>query len=215
MDADDYWENNHLSNLVNLIQNYSDKVDMFSAASKQIQNGKFVYPKLSKYENYTGIVDFFKVSLISNGFIHTSSVCVKRDTISKNLFPYGMNNFEDIITWARIANNKGFAFSSERTSVYVIDNVETSARINFGNYIKFSQLLTGINYNYFKLKIYLVRFLLLHILYARMIMSFNNYVKSFFNVFGKNYIITLILFIVLFLPKSIIKFFKDYRKIKQ
>ena len=50
LDADDYWENSHLSNFVNLINKYSDKVDMFSNASKQLQNGKFIFPKLSNYE---------------------------------------------------------------------------------------------------------------------------------------------------------------------
>ena len=66
LDADDYWEENHLLNFVNLIDIYSDKVDMFSNASKQFQNGKFIFPKLSNYESYMGIVDYFRVSLISH-----------------------------------------------------------------------------------------------------------------------------------------------------
>ena len=167
LDADDYWEENHLLNFVNLIDKYSDKVDMFTNASKQLQNGRFIFPKLSVYSKYIGIVDYFKVSLISNGFIHTSSVCVKKDVMNNNLFPLGMKNFEDMITWARIANNKGFAFSSERKSIYVIENSEASAHIDFENYLRYEKLLKTIKYNSILLKIYSLKFLLLHVLYAR------------------------------------------------
>ena len=215
LDADDYWEENHLLNFVNLIDIYSDKVDMFSNASKQFQNGKFIFPKLSDYENYIGIVDYFKVSLISNGFINSSSVCVKKDIMNNNLFPLGMKNFEDMITWARIANNKGFAFSSEQTSIYVIDNAEASSHINFENYLKYEELLNKINYSYFKLKMYSIKFFLLHILYARMNINLNDYIKKSFRVFGKSFIISTCLVICLFFPKFILNIFRDYRKKKK
>lgn len=215
LDADDYWEENHLSNFVNLINKYSDKVDMFSNASKQLQNGKFIFPKLSDYENYIGIVDYFKVSLISNGFINSSSVCVKKDVMNNNLFPLGMKNFEDMITWARIANNKGFAFSSEQTSIYVIDNAEASSHINFENYLKYEKLLNKIDYSYFKLKMYSIKFFLLHILYARMNINLNDYIKKSFRVFGRSLIISTCLVIGLFFPKFILNIFRDYRKKKK
>ena len=215
LDADDYWENSHLSNFVNLIDIYSDKVDMFSNASKQFQNGKFIFPKLSNYESYMGIVDYFRVSLISNGFINSSSVCVKKDVMNNNLFPLGMKNFEDMITWARIANNKGFAFSSEQTSIYVIDNAEASSHISFENYLKYEELLNKINYSYFKLKMYSIKFFLLHILYARMNINLNDYIKKSFRVFGKSFIISTCLVIGLFFPKFILNIFRDYRKKKK
>lgn len=214
LDADDYWEENHLSNFVCLINKYSDKVDMFSNASKQLQNGKFIFPKLSNYESYIGIVDYFKVSLISNGFINSSSVCVKKDIMNKNLFPLGMKNFEDMITWARIANNKGFAFSSEQTSIYVIDNSEASSHINFENYLKYEELLNKIDYKYFNLKMYSINFFLLHILYARMNMNLNRYIKDSFKIFGKSLIISNCLVIGLFFPKFILNILKDLRKSK-
>ena len=215
LDADDYLENNHLSNFVYLINKYSDKVDMFSNASKQLQNEKFIFPKLSNYKNYIGIVDYFKVSLISNGFINSSSVCVKKDVMDNNLFPLGMKNFEDMITWARIANNKGFAFSSEQTSIYVIDNAEASSHINFENYLRYEEVLKTINYNRYLLKIYSFKFFLLHILYARMNMNLNSYIKKSFKVFGKDFIISCCLIIGLFFPKFVLKFLKDTRKSKK
>lgn len=215
LDADDYWEENHLLNFVSLIDKYSDKVDMFSNASKQLQNGKFIFPKLSDYKSYIGIVDYFKVSLISNGFINASCVCVKKEVMSYNLFPLRMKNFEDMITWARIANNKGFAFSSERTSVYVIENAEASSHINFENYLRYEELLKTIKYNGFLLKIYSFKFFLLHIFYARMNMNLNSYIKSSFSVFGKSLIVSCCLIIGLFSPKFILTILRNIRKSKK
>ncbi len=212
LDADDYWEEYHLSNFVSLIDKYSDKVDMFSNASKQLQNGRFIFPKLSIYGNYIGIVDYFKVSLISNGFIHTSGVCVKKDVMNNNLFPLGMKNFEDMITWAKIANNKGFAFSSERTSVYVIENAEASAHIDFENYLRYENLLKTIKYNIFLLKMYSFKFFLLHVLYARMHMELYSYINNSSKIFGKSFIISSCLLIGLLFPKSLLKVLKNLRK---
>lgn len=212
LDADDYWENSHLSNFVNLINKYSDKVEMFSNASKQLQNGKFIFPKLSDYENYIGIVDYFKVSLISNGFINSSSVCVKKDVMNNNLFPIGMKNFEDMITWARIANNKGFAFSSEQTSIYVIDNAEASSHINFENYLQYEKLMLDIDYNKKELNMYLFKFFLLHILFARLNISFSQYIKNASIVFAKSWILSFCLFIGLFVPKFVLNYLRNIRK---
>lgn len=212
LDADDYWEENHLLNFVSLIDQYSDKVDMFSNASKQLQNGKFIFPKLSIYSNYIGIVDYFKVSLISNGFINSSSVCVKKDVMNNNLFPLGMKNFEDMITWAKIANNKGFAFSSEKTSIYVIENAEASVHIDFENYLRHEKLLKTIKYNIFLLKMYSFKFFLLHILYARMHMELYSYINNSSKIFGKSFIISSCLLIGLLFPKSLLKVLKNSRK---
>jgi glycosyltransferase involved in cell wall biosynthesis len=212
LDADDYWEENHLLNFISLIDKYSDEVDMFSNASKQLQNGKFIFPKLSDYESYIGIVDYFKVSLISNGFINSSSVCIKKDVMNNNLFPLRMKNFEDMITWANIANNKGFAFSSERTSVYVIANAEASAHINFENYLRYEELLKKIKYNGSLLEIYSFKFCLLHILYARMNMNLISYINSASKIFGKSFIISSCLLIGLLFPKLLLKVLKNSRK---
>jgi glycosyltransferase involved in cell wall biosynthesis len=215
LDADDYWEENHLSNFVNLINEYSQEVDMFSNASKQQENKNFIFPKLSKYNNFIGVVDYFKVSLISNGFINSSSVCVKKEVMNLNLFPIEMKNFEDMITWARIANSKGFAFSSEQTSVYVIENAESSSHINFENYLKYEELLESIKYNYYLLKIYKLKFLLLHILFARMKMNLNTYIENSLKIFLKSYIVSFCLIIGLFFPKFILKILKDSRKTRK
>lgn len=77
LDSDDYWESGHLAELCLLINNYSEKVDVFSSYCIQKRTDK-IYPKLGRYSNYNGVLDFFKVSHISNGFIHSSSCCGKK-----------------------------------------------------------------------------------------------------------------------------------------
>jgi len=215
LDADDFWEENHLVNIIGLINKYSNKVDIFSSRGKQLQNGEYIYPKLSNYYNYIGIVDFFKVSLISNGFINSSSVCIKKEVLKNNLFPVGMKNFEDIITWARIANNKGFAFSYEATSVYVIEHAEASRIIDFENYLRFEELFKTINYNRFLLKLYYIKFILLHILYARMNMKLANYIQNSLKIFGKSFVVSCCLIFGLCTPKFLLYRLRNIRKGKQ
>lgn len=212
LDADDYWEKLHLENLSLLIAQFSQQVDIFSNYCIQLQNNYFIYPKLSIYENYFGIVDYLKVSMISNGFVNSSSVCIKKDAILKNPFPSGMKNFEDIATWARISSNKGLAFSSIPTAVYILENTEASSHIDFKNYLRFEEILSGTNYNTFSKNIYLWKFFLLHILFARLSMDFAQYSKQLLGIFGKSYIVSACLIIGVFIPRFLIKYVRNIRK---
>lgn len=214
LDADDYWEKSHLTNLSLLINKFSDQVDIFSNYCIQLQNSHFIYPKLANYEKYFGIVDYFKVSLISNGFVNSSSVCVKRNAILNNMFPIEMKNFEDVITWARIANNKGMAFSSTPTVVYVLENVQASVHIEFKNYLMYEKLLLTLDYNQFSVRSYFLKFLILHILFARLNMSFKEYLVQLINIFGKSFTISTCLIIGVFVPKLILKYARNIRKNK-
>lgn len=211
-DADDYWEINHLLNLSLLIDKYSDKVDMFSNAIKLEQNNLFIFPNLVPYENYFGIVDFFEVTSTSHGFVHTSSICVKKSVIVKNFFPIDMKNFEDVITWARIANNKGVAFSSERTSVYVIENAEASRSVDFQNYIKFEKLLFSIPYDKHQLEKYLKRIFLFSIFAARVDMPYIEFLRGAIQVRGKSKLITIYSLVALLIPKFILSYLRHKRK---
>ena len=166
LDCDDYWEKDHLKNLKILIDNYSQKVDLFSNALKKIRLGNMTYPKLKKYENFVGIVDFFKVSMISSGFIHSSSACVKKRTLLSTPFPEDMKNFEDLLIWARVANNKGFAFNSTRQSVNVVDNSEAAKHIDFNNFIKFEKRLLSLTTSIYA-KLYIFYFFATHLLYLK------------------------------------------------
>jgi glycosyltransferase involved in cell wall biosynthesis len=215
LDGDDYWEKNHLSQLRLLIDKFSHDVDIFSNAIKQQQDGVFIYPKLGKYDNWVGIVNYFNVSLISNGFINSSSVCLKKCAWLLAPFPVGMKNFEDVITWARIANAKGFAFNSERNVVTVIDAAEASLNIDFSNYIKHEKLMLNIRAEKINLVLYEFQFLLMHIFFAKLKMSSGQYFKKARHVFGKSYIVSICLLIGLFAPKFILNILRNARKNKR
>lgn len=214
LDADDYWEKSHLTNLSLLISKFSDQVDIFSNYCIQSQNGHFICPKLANYKKYIGIVDYFKVSLISNGFIHSSSVCIKKHAILNNIFPIEMKNFEDVITWARIANHRGLAFSAIPTAIYVIDNAEASTHIEFKHYFTYEKLLYKIVYDKLTLRIYFLRFLILHILFARLNISLREYMRQLIDVFGKSFTISTCLVIGIFIPKFVLKYVRNIRKNK-
>ena len=212
LDADDYWEKEHLLQLKLLIDGFSHDVDIFSNAIKQHQDGVFIYPKLGKYANWFGLVNYFHASLISNGFVHSSSVCIKKSALLINPFPIGMKNFEDVITWARIANTKGFAFHSGRTVVNVIDNAEASLNIDFSNYIRHEKLMLSIHANKISLILYEFKFLLIHVFFARLQMSGVKYLRKSLDVFGESYITSICLFIGFFIPRFIMKPLRNIRK---
>lgn len=212
LDADDYWEKEHLSQLKSLVDGFSHNVDIFSNAIKQQQEGTFIYPKLDGYGNWFGLVNYFHASLISNGFMNSSSVCIKKCALLINPFPIEMKNFEDVITWARIANTKGFAFHSGRTVVNVIDTAEASLNIDFSNYIRHEKLMLSIRASKIHLVLYEFKFLLIHVFFARLQMSGVQYLKQSLRIFGKSYIVSICLLLGLFAPKFILKILRNVRK---
>lgn len=212
LDADDYWEKEHLSQLKLLVDLFSHDVDIFSNAIKQLQGESYIYPKLAQYANGFSLVNYFQASLLSNGFVNSSSVCIKKSALLIHTFPIGMKNFEDVITWARISNTKGFAFHSNRTAVNVIDNAEASLNIDFSNYIRHEKLMLSIRSNKFGLILYEVKFLLMHVFFARLQMSVGQYFRQSLHVFGKSCIVSICLLIGFFTPKLIIRPLRNIRK---
>lgn len=211
LDADDLWIDDHLLALKVLIEGYSEEVDLFSTSVIQLQNNKRIYPRLGRYEDFTGVVDFFKVSLISNGFIHPSSVCIKSKAIKGDLFPKQMKNYEDVITWAKLSGNKGFGFCSNRSAVYVIDNAEASIHVDFNSYIQFDEILNSVEYD--GKALYKIKFFLLHLLFCRMSMPLWCYLQAGKGFFGKNSTLFLLFLVVMLVPRFLLKALKDVRKL--
>lgn len=212
LDADDRWEINHLENLNKLIEAFKDKVDIFSNASKKYINNTLISPKLSVNETYFGLLNFFITTGSNHNFINSSSVCVKKTSILEHSFPQNMKNFEDVITWARIANSKGFAFSSEPTSIYVIENIEASSNVDFNNYLRFEQLLKTIDTDSQILSAYKNKLFLNSIMAARIHMPYFTYLKEFLKTFGQSEIVTLYSGTALLVPKFFLKYIKKQRK---
>lgn len=212
LDSDDYWESNHLSQLARLVEKYSDSVDVFSSYCLQ-QADVTLYPKLGIYSVCFGIVDFFEVSLISNGFINSSSCCVKRGVALEKPFPVSMKNFEDSLTWARWADTKGLAFSSEPSAVYFLENTAASSNVDWNNFLIFeSVLMDKCQTHKKKLNQYLFKFYIVHALYARSTMSFLAYLSCSLPLLFKSRILCLPLVFSLFLPRSFLRLFRNIRK---
>jgi glycosyltransferase involved in cell wall biosynthesis len=211
LDADDYWEEHHLNNLLNLIKNYARDVDIFSNAISQLMDGNIILPKLGKYSGYRGVCSFLKTTSISGGFINSSSVCVKRKVFELLEFPEDMSNFEDIITWAKISGVKGFAFNSERTAVYCIDSAESSVVIDMANYLRFERKLKQIGYNPINVYIYLFKFYLLSFMFAK-ISSQNCLHVQWRYVFGKSLVAILPFIIAVLFPVHLVLRLRNIRK---
>ena len=212
LDADDYWEANHLQNLIFLISSFGNDVDIFSSAVKQIANSQLVLPKLGKFQNFIGICDFFEVSLISNGFVHSSSVCVSKNAISEIGFPEGISNCEDIITWARLASKKGLAFHCERTSVNVIDNAEASLCANFDSYIYFGRMIKELDLPINNVYRYLFKYYLLHFMFARLSVNLSSFVKQWKSVVKYSGLASVCFALALLSPKPFIRLMRNIRK---
>lgn len=212
LDADDYWETRHLEYLDKLVQSYSDSVDIFSCASKQILDGVELLPNLGGYNKFFGIVDFFKVSLISNGFINSSSVCIKKEVLVRNPFPSKMGNFEDIITWARISRDKGFAFDSTYTSVYRLDSTSSSIDIKFENYVYFRKIIKSELACINNSDLYSIKFLIIHILFARLKTPFRDYVVKTFQIKNRSQLVFIVCLVGVLIPRRLLHKLRNIRK---
>jgi glycosyltransferase involved in cell wall biosynthesis len=211
LDADDYWAVDHLRNLRSLVEDYASAVDIFSNAVSHLSFGKMLLPKLGKFENFRGVCSFLEATSISNGFIHSSSVCVKRSVFENIKFPEGMSNCEDILTWARISGVKGFAFSSERTAVYCIDVAEGSLNIDISNYSRFEREFNSIGFPSIPACIFLFRFYLMHLMFAKLYMK-SSFIKQWRRVFGQSVIATVTFVAVVLCPTRLIRCLRNLRK---
>lgn len=211
LDADDFWLGNHLERLRSLINKFGDQVDVFSNASMQQIDSIIQLPSLGKYSTYSGILTYLNVSLISNGFLNSSSVCVRHKLISRNKFPHGWSNLEDTITWINITANKGFAFDCIRTVVCCVDCSELSRKFNFNNYNNFYIEFSHNTFSRWTKFLYLIKFSFIHFMYAKLTDN-ESFFKQWSKVIGKSIIGTFCYLVVTTFPVSFIKKFKNYRK---
>jgi glycosyltransferase involved in cell wall biosynthesis len=211
LDADDYWTLHHLRNLRSLVEDYASVVDIFSNAVSQRSLGTMLLPKLGKFEGYRGVCSFLEATSISNGFIHSSSVCVNRSVFENIKFPEDMSNCEDIVTWAKISGVKGFAFSSERTAVYCIDVAEGSLNIDISNYSRFEREFNSIGFPSIPAYIFLFWFYLMHLMFAKLYMK-RSFIKQWKGVFGQSAIATVTFVAVVLCPTRLIRRLRNLRK---
>lgn len=119
LDADDYWDENHLLNLQNVLLN--QKTEGFVATGFYISNKKLEVAKTFQ-SSKEGLLDYFEVAAL-NGFpVHTSSTCIKRELLLKDSFNEQLSLGEDNELFARLGRKYKVFFITQPTSYYISDS---------------------------------------------------------------------------------------------
>jgi len=119
LDADDYWDTDHLLNLSNAITN--SKTQGFIATGFNIANSKLEVSKTFRSKS-TGLFNYFQIAA-ENGFaVHTSSVCIKKDILVNNLFKEHLTLGEDNELFARLGKQVKVFFIENASSYYISDS---------------------------------------------------------------------------------------------
>jgi glycosyltransferase involved in cell wall biosynthesis len=146
LDADDYWENNHLETLNQLIKDFPN-AGLFATKYKyHYDNNQQIIPYFIDISNdFRGIVqDFFKSSSVYR-IAWTSCVCVPKKVIDN------IGNFDENITlgagedsdlWTRIAVKYPVAIDSKITAIYNFEgeNHLSNEKIEKKKYAKYDKL---------------------------------------------------------------------------
>ena len=126
LDADDYWEENHLESLNQLSETYPDAGLFATGYYKQYFNKprfKATYNTIP--EAYCGVIsDFFEASIIDS-IAWTSAVMIPKSTFEAiGPFNENMRSGQDTELWLRIALQKQVVFSKNPTATKVITDVK-------------------------------------------------------------------------------------------
>lgn len=124
IDADDEWMPTFLRTILKLKTNFPD-CSVFATSylfrecdgvtKKPIIRGLPAPPWEGK------ITDYFSVAANSDPPLWTSAVVVgKREIVSIGLFPEGVTNGEDLLTWAKLAYNYEIAYTTLHEAVYCL-----------------------------------------------------------------------------------------------
>ena len=124
LDADDYWREDHLSVLADLIDDYPC-ANIFSTMHEIYFDGKTIEPKFAYPKNFKGVVDDFFIRFSYGlSLINASTACVsKKALLSEGAFPVGVAKGGDLIVWINIAQRYMMAHASVITAVYNRDAI--------------------------------------------------------------------------------------------
>lgn len=129
LDADDEWENNHLENILSLIDKYNDVADVFvtNFFAKYSDSKK----KVNRIDLTTGIIENYFQKILNKPVIHTSSVAIRKTAFYEvGQFNAVLSRGEDIDLWIRLAKKYNIAYSDVATSNYLQDaNNNSSSKV--------------------------------------------------------------------------------------
>ncbi|QDO92546.1 glycosyltransferase family 2 protein [Formosa sediminum] len=159
LDADDYWETDHLKTLLLLYKTYPTAGLFASGYFKQyFKRPRFKATYNTVSENYFGLIpDYFKASVIDS-IAWTSAVLLPKSTFKEvGYFNETMRSGQDTELWIRIALHKPIAFSIKPTATKVINNTEN--HLSYSNYranrIQLFDRFKAVEPNHQSLKTYL------------------------------------------------------------
>jgi len=119
LDADDWWEPNHLTELKTLAQTYPAAGMLGTAYRKVFAKPPHVDILHRKLKGQRLVVDYFELNLKTH-YLFTSCIAIKRSVLAEQetLFPPGVRNGEDLDLWARVAISTQLAYSANVTVNY-------------------------------------------------------------------------------------------------
>lgn len=145
LDADDVWQDNHLSELKKCIDSFDNAVLFCTNYSIKRHDGFITHAKFNfKYDQDCLIIDdFFKANIIN--FIPTSSSVAfkKEDFLKVNGYNTNLRTGQDIDLWIKFGLMGAIAFNPKRTMLYNYFDLES---LSNSNYNKDRYLLIN-NYN--------------------------------------------------------------------
>lgn len=151
LDADDWWEPNHLESLAALLQ-VAPEANLLSTGHKVLRNGSF-FPGRSKFEEgWKGLVPNFLREYANNlALINSTTACVEREAlVSIGGFPVGVNKGPDVITWINMGLKFPVAHVEMSTAVYNQDGLNRTDKIKEseapGSLIFLSELINEYSY---------------------------------------------------------------------
>ena len=130
LDADDWWQPNHLEEILRLRRRYPDAAMYATAFVIEDDDGlirpvRLIRPPGEKIAP----AEYFEFAARSNPPVHSSCVVIPRTNLRQiGGFPECVENGEDLLTWARLACTGVLAYSYQITSTNVADPLASSIR---------------------------------------------------------------------------------------
>ena len=135
LDADDYWEPNHLSVLYKLYKENPSAGMLTSRYKIRVGKGVLIKPFFQGIsDTYSGIVnDFFYSSLIYRVALTAAVAVPKKVFNTTGAFNESITHSEDTELWIKIAIKFPVAISNQYTMVYNFDSPESLSRQKMKN----------------------------------------------------------------------------------
>ncbi|MFD2743000.1 MULTISPECIES: glycosyltransferase family 2 protein [Sphingobacterium] len=119
LDADDYWESDHLTHLVEIIRKESHQ--NFLATGFRIATGDLKVSKSIIWPK-RGLFNYFDVASMNGFAVHTSSVCIHKEILRADSFDENLSLGEDNELFSRIGRKYFVYFIPYATTYYISDS---------------------------------------------------------------------------------------------